>query len=324
MDIVSRSRVLRLPLAKVLQSFFWMRSSWPVWFSILNRRSRHLFTNARINLSLHEKKIVDTLAKEGIAVTHLDELFPGENMLSLLQAYAEDLTKSAEVKTQKSFLKYYWDPYPLLDLQNPYLALVLSPRILAIVNSYFRMYTKFYYFTLNLTLPVSEGAEAVQSQRWHRDPEDKKMCKIFIYLNDVDEGAGPFMYIRGSQYGGKWSNIYPQRPPKGSYPPAGAIERIILQDDINVSTGRAGTVIFCDTGGLHKGGYATRRERLMFTGGFYSPASVRALRFKYSASLKNDLAKLSDEARFALTPPEKKFSSLLFYKFKKYFSGDYE
>ena len=74
---------------------------------------------------------------------------------------------------------------------------------------------------------MPEGSEAVSSQRWHRDPEDRKLCKVFIYLNDVDENAGHFTYVKGSHYLGKWGKLFPQKPPKGFYPPSGAVENIV-------------------------------------------------------------------------------------------------
>src|SRR5690606_34863119 len=36
------------------------------------------------------------------------------------------------------------------------------------------------------------------SQQWHRDYNDQLIMKMFIYLNDVDEGTGPFEYLKGS------------------------------------------------------------------------------------------------------------------------------
>lgn len=32
-------------------------------------------------------------------------------------------------------------------------------------------------------------------KQWHRDPDDLKIIKVIVYLNDVDEKSGPFEYI---------------------------------------------------------------------------------------------------------------------------------
>jgi ectoine hydroxylase-related dioxygenase (phytanoyl-CoA dioxygenase family) len=123
------------------------------------------------------------------------------------------------------------------------------------------------------TIVVPIDSEAYLSQRWHRDPEDKKLVKVFMYINDVDEGTGPFTYVVGSQYGGKWRYLFPQRPPAGSYPIQGGVEKIVKQSDIKVCVAPAGTIIFCDTSGLHKGGFSTEKSRLMSMSCFVSSAS---------------------------------------------------
>ncbi len=162
----------------------------------------------------------------------------------------------------------------MFDMKNPFVELTLSPTILDVANSYMNMYTKLKYYDLALTIPVPAGSQAVQSQRWHRDPEEKKIVKVFIYLNDVDSTAGPFFHVNGSNYEGKYGRLFPQKPPEGFYPPEGAVEKAIAKEDIREMTGRAGTLMFCDTSGIHRGGYATAKERLMYTAFFASPSSI--------------------------------------------------
>lgn len=160
-----------------------------------------------------------------------------------------------------------------LDAENPFIRFSLSKKIHNIAGDYLKLKPLFNSFYLMSTIVVPGGSEEYLSQRWHRDPEDKKLVKVFLYLNDVDEGTGPFTYIKGSQYGGKWRNVFPQRPPAGSYPPAGEVEKIIPQSDVKICTALAGTIIFCDTSGLHKGGFSTERSRLMSMSCFVSEAS---------------------------------------------------
>lgn len=56
----------------------------------------------------------------------------------------------------------------------------------------------------------------------------------------------------------------------------------IHPEAIVCAKGKAGTLIFCDTAGLHRGGFAVGRERIMSTGFFPSkkwsePALIRKL-----------------------------------------------
>src|SRR3989344_1719586 len=259
-------------------SFLWW---WPVWFYIVNREGRKLYALIKSDTTDVEKRIIRDLKENGIAFTHIDELFTGQNLFPGLVAYAKDSRTNAVTAAKKKFLLDLWERDPILDLEHPFLKLTLNEKVFRIVSGYFDCLPKFFYYLLNVALPVPPGQEAVQSQRWHRDPEDKRMCKMFLYLNDVDEGTGPFTYVTKSQYGGKWRSIVPQKPPHGSYPPAEVVAERIPQSDIRIATARAGTIIFCDTSGIHKGGYATKNERIMFTAGFNTRASQWGVQFRY-------------------------------------------
>mgnify|MGYP001592056124 CR=1 FL=1 len=295
----------------IIHPYAMIRHLYPVWFYISNRASRKLYRQNRVGLNPVCERIAREFKDRGIAFSHLDELFQGENMLAKLQKYTASLQEKAEVKNNgKKFLRFLWDAIPALDLENPYVQLAFHPNIHGIMNEYLGLWAKFYFFTLNVTVPVAEGAKPVQSQRWHRDSDDKKVAKFFIYLNDVDEGAGPFMAVLNSHYGGKWRYLFPQRPPHGSRAPAsgrGGVDASIPKEEIRVCTGRAGTVIFCDTTSLHKGGYATQSERIMFTGVFASSASYKYTLhqgMRVSADMKKDplYRYLSPAAQYAIAP----------------------
>ena len=293
--------------------------NWPWVWRFLNRRGRREWRMRVSQLNSIQQRIVDDLKRDGIAMTHIDELFPGENMLSKLQGYMQTIRPDASIWHTKTFLTKLWDRRALLDFNNPYLGFALDSRIIAIVNAYLEMFTKFYYFTLNVTTPVPEGSEERQSQRWHRDPEDRTTCKMFLYLNDVDEETGPFIYIPGSHPDGKWGKLFPRKWPKGVYPSKEEISRVIPASAIKRCTGKQGTIIFCDTTGIHKGGYALLRERFMFTSGFYSSASIRLIPFEHGKSVQEKFSFLDPAVQFALTPPPKKIISTAFFRFKKSF-----
>ncbi|MBI2056343.1 MAG: phytanoyl-CoA dioxygenase family protein [Candidatus Sungbacteria bacterium] len=282
----------------------------------VNRGARRLHRINPLPLNTAQERVVHYLKQDGIAVTQIDELFPGKNMLMQLREYTEKRMVSAEAKTAKQFLRQLWDAVPVFTASDPFMRLATEERVQGIVNSYLSLYAKLYYFTLNATVPVNDGSAAVQSQRWHRDPEDRNMCKIFLYLNDVDETAGPFFYVRGSQWGGRFGHLFPQNPPRGSYPPEAEVLRGIPQKEMFMATGKAGTIIFCDTAGIHKGGYATKNMRLMFTAGYRSPASPWPVRYKLTEDAKKEISamRLAEPVRYALDsrPP-----ALPFYFLKK-------
>ena len=310
-------------LRKTNHLYYKFRYLWPVWYWVLNRKARVRFKKNKRELGDLEKRVSEDLKNNGIATLHISELL-GEDIFPALKDLAEAKWNSPEV--QNNILpereralksgeigreKFFWvwlggmpgdAPPQVLNFEDPFIKLSLDEKILQVVSSYLGLSPKFLSYGLQSTLVMPPGSIPKLSQRWHRDPDDKKMCKVFLYLTDVlDEGAGPFMYVAGSHYGGKWRNIFPQIPPVGSYPKDGEVEKIIRKDDVKICLGRAGTLIFCDTSGLHKGGFSTLTRRIMFTADFTSLAHTSTQERRYLKPNPEDTKNLSELAKFATT-----------------------
>jgi hypothetical protein len=271
----------------------------PIW-KASNRESRQYFEASRPVLTDVQASVVQRLSEDGIAITHLDDLFPGQNVLPEMQSLVQSLEAAPIPNQKKTFLTQLIPLYPILDLTDPFVRFSLSPNVLDCVSSYLEMWPKLYYYTLGVTQPVEMDAVPRQSQCWHRDPEDKKMCKVFLYLTDVDEASGPFTYVKRSTLGHTWGSYYAQKPPHGNYPPDGAVERRIPSEDIQVCTGRAGTIVFADTSGLHKGGYATKNRRIMSTTGFVPQGCTRGVFYTRPTDFAERESSLTPMARYAL------------------------
>ncbi len=302
---------LKRMLLLFLKGYFRLRMVWPIWAYGINFRPRMLWGGEKAVFGAVERRIIQDLTKYGIAIAHCDELFPSENIFEELTRFTEKLRREsrqvrAKEKLSKPFLTNLFEPTPFINFENPFHRFAVSPKIVNTVNGYFEMYAKLYYLTLNITTPVGINKEAIASQRWHRDPEDRKMCKVFLYLNDVDGNAGPFMYIIKSRYGLEYGSLFPQKPPIGVYPDAAVLEKAVTKEDSNVCTGRAGTIIFCDTSGLHKGGYATQNERIMFTAGYRTNGAVTPNRIRYPEGYRQKLGamKFSNPVYYAAFPHE--------------------
>jgi hypothetical protein len=65
--------------------------------------------------------------------------------------------------------------------------------LLEIVAGYLGLWPRLPAIGAFLNFPTDE--EAKESQLWHRDAEDRRLIKVFIYLNDVGSQNGPFCYI---------------------------------------------------------------------------------------------------------------------------------
>lgn len=317
------NKFLKIQFERLFFLYHRIRNIQPIWFYWLNRGPRKFWKQFQPkNISEAQMKIAESLKKDGIAIANIADFFPPEAGKSDI-SFFEDLKKytleklndpaiQSEIiskkemrpgkKGEKIFFTYLLGGDKNLisrDFENPFLKFVLRDKIISTAALYLKLAPKFNSFYLMSTMVVPPDSPEYLSQRWHRDPEDKKLIKVFLYLNDVDEGTGPFSYIKGTHFGGRWRHLFPQRLPAGSYPPNGELEKIIPKEDIKICTGRSGTLIFCDTSGLHKGGFSTEKSRLMSMASFVSRASKFPI--NYERPGKNYLYELSPLARYALT-----------------------
>jgi hypothetical protein len=282
----------------LLYPYYVIRASEPVWH-FLNHEGRRLLALNPPSLTSEQERILNELRRHGIAITHIDSLFPEKNILPVLKSHAETLFQNAILGRKKTFLMYLWKDMPTLDLENKFVQLGLQEPILNIINSYIGMWSKLDFYSANVTIPMNVGAEAAGSQRWHRDPGDKRICKMFVYLNDVDEETGPFMYIKGSQEGGAWRNLFPPRADDGWYPEG--VDESPAKHSRLACTGRAGTLVFCDTTGIHKGGYSTKKERWMATLSYASKNSfTHPIKYRYPENFRQGVRSLTPVQKFAI------------------------
>ena len=297
------ARALRFVRHRLRKPYKRIRGATPL-VRLLNRRSRALFNEHEAALTLLGQRILDDLNRDGISITDVQALFPSSTYLKDLQVYAEKLLHRSSPGRKKTFLKYLWgENIEKLDLDNPFNHLAIEPLVLEIINSYMGLFAHFFFSSGNVTVPGTRDAAAAGSQRWHRDPGsgDKRIVKIFLYINDVPPEAGPFEYVRKSSTTGAFAGIFPFVQPDGVYPESGAVDaHPLLREHILSNVGKAGTMIFCDTTGLHRGGFSTGKERIMATAAYTSPGSIQGFRFKLTPETKAGLQDLPSVSKYAL------------------------
>ena len=262
----------------------------PFWvWKLLNLKNIRLFTKNKPTLTDLQKNIVADLKKEGVAITSLSELYC-DGVLQELLAYVEKKEDRKSINHKKPFLIDYLPEIPELGFENPFFKVAASKEVLNVVNTYMGMYSSLYHFMVRETLLSEE--EPILSQKWHRAPQEQKTCKVYIYLNDVDEDSGPFMYIPQSTSNKKWGVVFPQGVPRGGFIDIKEIDRVIPKEEQITITGKAGTVIFCDTTGLHRGGYSTNKSRIMSTFGYGAPTHRENICYSFPKGLSTELDKL--------------------------------
>ena len=65
-----------------------------------------------------------------------------------------------------------------------------------------------------------------------------------------------------------------------AHPDEDELNRETAAEDRVALTGRAGTMLFCDTGGFHRGGFARTKPRVLYASTYVSPLSGRGHRFE--------------------------------------------
>ena len=229
-----------------------------------------------------QRAAVDALKNDGIAIVPFVDLL-GEELWRDACADIEPFVRETEAATrgvgerpagkEEVIIRRFFDKAakdgdaangskPAFSIGGPWLRIAASELLLDVVNSYRERLTRLFYLDNWFTVPYPAAGQRVASQRWHRDPEDEHIVKVFVYFSDVDEEAGPFEYVRGSSAGGRYGDLWAWGEGH-RYPPADELEATVAPEDRVTVTGPAGTIILCDTGGFHRGGFARSKPRIL-------------------------------------------------------------
>lgn len=229
--------------------------------------------------------VADTLRREGIIVGDAGQFLsePGRQALRdatarVLRASESDavnqLTRGEAVDTsrQKDFMIHLMTYPDGVPVDDPLLAVALDQRLLEIVGSYLGLWPSLYSVSAWLHYPTD--APAQQSQLWHRDPEDLKLVKVFIYLNEVNEECGPFTYIPGTQPFGPRTAAAGVLEGKKRVTDD-AMGEVYPRESWKVCTGAANTMILADTVGYHRGGKPSAGRRVLIAFTYTSGAPIK-------------------------------------------------
>jgi hypothetical protein len=257
------------------------------------------------------QKITASLNRDGIAISSIEELSAEvtgfEEMDSavkeILQTRRDELRRMKRKANEASIGNKTFNVELLgspltFDPECVFARFALQDAFLNIANAYFGMFAKLRYY--NVWYTFATEAKARESQLWHFDREDNYILKVFLYLKDVGEGAGPFTYAPETHRKGALRGVEPEyffeqnvRRTTDEQMNAAVPEEKWIR-----ATGKKGTIVFADTRGYHKGGEARTDDRLMYTCMFTSPASASKRLVNYPADL--DASKLSKKQFLAL------------------------
>jgi hypothetical protein len=262
-----------------------------------------------------QRRVLAELRREGIAIVAFDELFRDPELWDSLKAKMSPFVAEAEARLargerpdgKKAFLirqhprqkKSELTELPTLRADGCRLRFAAGDALLGIVNAYRGSPVRLVDLDQWYTIPHEGGDERKASQLWHRDPEDEHVVKVFLYFSDVDEDAGPFEYVRRSAPGGEHGDLWPWQQ-GGIYPPNDEADQAIPPDRRMTATGPTGTLVVCDTAGLHRGGYCRSKVRVLMTQTYVGcPVTPENRLRRFDVEWDGD--ELSQQAAYALS-----------------------
>jgi hypothetical protein len=144
--------------------------------------------------------------------------------------------------------------FPLSTVVNCPHALELAnhPRLLQLAKIYLGCTPTVSSIGIRWNFPTRDPD---QVQRYHRDTDDWRFVKFFLYLTDVaDEAAGPHVFVRRS-------HLESGRIRARAYTQADVLRRY-GSSAISSITGPRGTMFLADTSGIHKAAVPFHQPRL--------------------------------------------------------------
>jgi hypothetical protein len=255
-----------------------------------------------------QEGVVDQMRKQGFCAVPFTELF-SQAQWDELDAYAAGWSTMIERRIARGVgaetlpaEKPYWRRHEdePVTLRCPWLSLAVSRRMLDMVNSYLGMWSKISHADQWYSPPLGPSITRVGAMRWHRDYNDRHVVKVFAYLDDVDDRAGPLEYVPGSAGDGVYAHEWPWQPLGEVYPDQSEFARRIPTSATCALIVPAGSLVFCDSSGFHRGGHVTERARKLWVFHYVSSAALHSLVDRNFTIASVDFAGLDEVQRFAV------------------------
>ncbi|MDB5760299.1 MAG: hypothetical protein JWM30_3588 [Burkholderia sp.] len=228
---------------------------------------RSLAGYLRVRYGMPEKNILaDNTHEKSLATLHADGhvllgtvLTPAQ--LRDIHHYLADRPLAPHGRSQPIFLAH--EPPAGTRMAEYSLADTLAcPHLLALANSAPLVRLAAHYIgckptisAIGLRWSYPQNGTGRGLQGFHRDCDDWRFVKVFVYLTDVDDAAGPHVYVSGTHQEHCSMRLQPYSDAE--------IARQYGESRIASVTGPAGTGFAVDTCGIHKGLVPTQKPRLL-------------------------------------------------------------
>ena len=235
-------------------------------------------------MSLVSDRILKEVKETGISFSHVTELFKKETleMYNNAVTYYNEFLASPHIIERCNRIasgnpiqdRSKWFEITQYEYLNRALnlsdgdiiKLYLSQEIVEIAEAFHKT-TPRLRNVLTWVHPQNAIQQEIASQRWHRDQEDLEIFKVFIVMSDIGPNNGPTQYVKRTQHGGKFANITNNMNGKST----SDLKYPVPQEEVISCEGKAGTIIFMNTNGLHKGGLVKEGVRCLMQANFLKP-----------------------------------------------------
>lgn len=172
---------------------------------------------------------------------------------------------SKQTSTHKTFWTRLLDEdmeQGMLSTDNPFVSFALQPSVLSVLSRRLGELPQLDYVLL--TLSHGDNRELAYSQLWHRDYDDVRTIKLFVYLTDVaSEAEGPFTFLPAFVSDRFGFSIRSHRPDSEILP------RVNREEIVSMIAPRLTTFMVETSRCLHMGSRtAPGHQRLLYTATF--------------------------------------------------------
>ncbi len=200
------------------------------------------------NLSENGYSVLDLKLKPEI----VDEIVAYSEKMNCYDDY-NDPTKPIDVKNEpkETHVAHYRKEdlvkfKPIMDIANDAAVLQVAQDFLG---------AKPTISNVNMWWSFGGKKQAEHAQLFHRDMDDWKFCKLFIYLTDVSEKSGPHIYVKHSSASPKLRKIRRYTDTE--------VENTFGKENVKTFVAPKGTTFMVDTYGFHKGLLPESENRLL-------------------------------------------------------------
>ena len=307
-------RQIRVILMKIWPLSFFTHRYYRARFSSKNWQKTNKYAQSLLlqyppNLSFSQHQAINNLRHNGMYQTTLDNFITNNFDFKELQRDVRNLLQSNKIQKQinkrcgyhagKWYVVRAFGFKHKVSMPTSFANLLLNDTIIDTVNSYFGLCSRLVYCDIWHNIACNDYEPMLDSERWHRDHEDKRLFKLILYLSDVEQSNGPLEYIYGTQPGGDHEMLFSNDPPNSCNAPEEQIKEKVSSRNFYSCVGKSGSLIFFDARGLHRGGRAISAPREVVVATYATDACIDNSS-KYKLAEPQRIQGLSIPAKYAI------------------------